>query len=207
MLLDLLFPPRCYGCGSLGSYFCSACLKKLTINSISPFPPPPLAGRLSLFKYDGCIRNCLVDLKYKFVSHLSLNLSDLICHQLITRFPNLLSFWQDHQFCLVPIPLHPFRQNWRGFNQSYLLGQIIASTLGLHFCPRALTRHKFTSPQTKLPPRQRVKNPKNTFQLIDPSPPPNIILFDDVYTTGSTIRSAARTLSKTDQIWALTVAG
>ena len=206
MLLDLLFPPRCYGCHHPGSYFCSSCLKKLTIRSLDPFPPPPLVGRLSLFKYDGSIRRCLVDFKYKFVSHLSLDLSDLICHQLITRFPNLLSFWQDNQFCLVPVPLHPYRQNWRGFNQSYLLGQLIA-TLGLHFNPQVLTRSRFNPPQTKLPPRQRIKNPQNVFQLTRHSPPPNIILFDDVYTTGATIRSAACTLPKTSQIWAFTVAG
>jgi len=207
MLLDFLFPPSCYGCRRLGPYFCSTCLKKLTIHSISPFPPPPLVGRLSLFKYDSSIRCCLVDLKYKFVSHLSLNLSDLICHQLITRFPNLLSFWQDNQFGLVPIPLHPLRQNWRGFNQSHLLGQLIATTLGLHFCPHLLTRSRFNPPQTKLPSRQRIKNPQNTFRLTNKSPPSNIILFDDVYTTGATIQSAAYTLPKTSQIWAFTVAG
>ena len=163
MLLDLLFPPRCYGCHRLGSYFCSPCLNKLTVRSLSPFPPPPLAGRLSLFKYNSNIKRCLVDLKYKFVTHLSLDLSDIICHQLIVHFPNLLSFWQDNQFCLVPLPLHPFRQNWRGFNQSHLLGQLISSTLGLHFCPQVLTRFQFNSPQAKLSSRQRIKNPQNTF--------------------------------------------
>ena len=207
MLLDFLFPPRCYGCRRPGSYFCSACLRKLSILSISPFPPPPLVGRLSLFKYDDSIRHCLIDLKYQFVSHLSLDLSDIICHHLITHFPNLLSFWQDNQFCLVPIPLHPLRQNWRGFNQSYLLGQLISDTLGLHFCPSILVRSRLHPPQTKLAPRRRIKNPQNAFQLAHHHPPANIILFDDVYTTGATIQSAASTLPQISQIWTLTVAG
>ena len=206
MLLDFLFPPRCYGCHHSGSYFCSACLKKLTPLSLDPFPPPPLAGRLSLFKYNTGVRLCLVDFKYQFVSHLSLQLSDIICHQLIVNFPNLLSFWQDEQFCLVPIPLHPFRQNWRGFNQSHLLGQLISATLGFHFCPQVLTRSRLHPPQVKLSPRHRIKNPQNTFQLTTQPPSANIILFDDVYTTGATIRSAACTLPQTSHIWAFTVA-
>ncbi len=208
MILDLLFPRRCYICGKTGSYFHPYCRQNLNVQSLETQPPVPFDGRLSLFKYHGPIRHCLNDLKYKFISHLHQDLSSLVCGKITKNFPHLLSYWQDQDYNIVPIPLHPFRQNWRGFNQSIILAQSIASRLKLALNPKILSRILYTPPQVKLTKRQRIKNVNRAFRLNLASPiPKNIILFDDVSTTGATLQAAALTFPKNYTFWALTIAG
>ncbi len=206
MLLDILFPVNCYACHRPDFYLCPRCQQKLTHLAFNPFPPPPLAGLLSLFRYHHPLRANLTALKYNFVSHQVPELAHLASAHLKFTFPHLLSFWQDNNFSILPIPLHPRRWRWRGFNQSSLLAQNIAKSLHLSFSPDLLIRTRSLLPQVKLPPAQRIKNPVNSFRLLSP-PPPNVILFDDVYTTGATIHSAALAFPKNCQIYALTLAG
>jgi len=205
MFLDLLFPPRCYICSRLGSYFHPRCFSYL--DSL-PFIPPSASdqGRLSLFKYHGPIRRAITDLKYSFVSHLVPDFSSLVCHKLKTNFPNLLKYWQKFHYSFVPIPLHSRRQRFRGFNQSALLASRLASDLKLGYS-RALLRSRPTSPQAQLSRSERLKNLGQPFCLNPTSPlPQNIILFDDVYTTGATITAATKILPTSTSFFVFTLA-
>ncbi|MBU3935255.1 ComF family protein [Patescibacteria group bacterium] len=205
MFLDFLFPPRCYICSRPGSYFHPHCFSYL--DSL-PFVPPSFSdqGRLSLFKYHGPIRRAITDLKYDFVSHLVPDFSSLVCHKLKTDFPNLLKYWKKFHYCFVPIPLHPSRQRFRGFNQSALLASRLASDLKLGYS-QSLLRPRPTSPQAQLSRPERLKNLGQPFCLNSPSPlPQNIILFDDVYTTGATIRAAIMALPVSTSLFIFTLA-
>lgn len=168
----------------------------------------PLDGCLSLFKYTGVIRQTIMDIKYRYISDACRSLSLLAVVHLRQSYPNLLKYWQKHHFCVVPIPLHSHRQNWRGFNQSALLGQLIAPKLHLKYA-EILIRTRQTVPQVSLKDKLiRSRNLKNVFSTIYDLRS-NILLFDDVATTYSTLKSAAKILKKSGakSVWALTVAG
>ncbi len=101
---------------------------------------------------------------------------------------------------LVPVPLHPSRQRWRGFNQSHLLAQRFAQ-LGEGCCVRSLLIRRINTPtQTRLAPAQRAENVRDAFRLRHPKrpldPEARFLIVDDVLTTGSTVDACARVLTQ-----------
>ena len=96
---------------------------------------------------------------------------------------------------IVPIPLHPRRKAKRGYNQAQLLAREIGKRMGLPVYPKMLRRVKNTVPLKQLNPAQRQNNLKKAFQLSGNDVKlKTILLVDDIYTTGSTMDEAARTL-------------
>ncbi|MCP4179896.1 MAG: ComF family protein, partial [bacterium] len=96
---------------------------------------------------------------------------------------------------IIPVPLHKFKKFIRGFNQSYLISQYISKTNNIP-CREWLIRKKYTISQTKLSSTSRRKNIINVFSPSKRAIIKNkdILLVDDVMTTGSTLRSAANVL-------------
>lgn len=227
-LVDLLFPRKCLNCGKEGGYFCSQCLNYLSLDNqrICPVCEKPsigghthprclkkdsLDGLTSIFAYKGLIAKAITKLKYKFLYD--------IANDLVEVF--LSSCGEDLAFCnycqkekpiFVPIPLHPSRLRWRGFNQSELLGKMIAKNLGLNFVPDLLVRTKNTKPQMELTEKQRQENIRDAFSvnynssfIIHNS---SILVFDDVWTSGATIKEAGKILKTNGakKVWGLTIA-
>lgn len=212
-LLDLLCPRRCVSCGQLGDYFCPVCRSHLVVKSVHSSSTPPLDGRLSLFAYTGPLKTLIHDLKFNFVSDSVPCLASLISNTLHHYFPHLLHYWQSNSYQFLPLPLHPRRQNWRGFNQSRLIADHLSPLLGLSVVD-ILARSKNTLPQSQLgDKRLRPTNLQNAFVLKNEvvlnvkSTNDKYIILDDVYTTGSTIRSAISALPSTSSVWVLTLAG
>jgi len=207
ILLDFLYPRFCVKCGAPGSNLCPACTATFSPLALSSSPPPPLAGLLSLLPYTSPVPELLKNLKFNFNQDLAPAVTGLLAGLLKQHFPNLVSYWQEHDYCIVPVPLHPRRQAWRGFNQSELIGFGLARSLRLSFNSSCLRRCRFSSPQSTLPSAPKVRNANiaGSFALAAP-PPAHLILFDDVSTTGSTLVCAALAFPKTSQIWGLTVA-
>lgn len=166
------------------------------------------------------MKKAITKLKYKFVSDLS---QDLV--ELFLSFCGEDKFFSN--FCLsrgealrgsqenlffMPVPLHPSRKRWRGFNQAELLGKMIAFNLGIKFLPEALKRVKKTKPQVKLNKEERKKNIQGAFELNSNyrSLVTNhqFILFDDVWTSGETLKEATRVLKRNGvkKVWGLTIA-
>lgn len=103
---------------------------------------------------------------------------------------------------LIPIPLHPSRFRERGFNQAEELGKL------LHIPMRTdmLRRTKATKPQAEMKRRERLVNMHNVFianGAID-----KVLLFDDVFTTGTTMRAASAALKRAGakQVWGVSMA-
>ena len=96
---------------------------------------------------------------------------------------------------IVPVPLHPRRLAWRGFNQSLELARLLAADLGRPVLPGALRRIRDTTPQSQLPGARRRANIAGAF-LADPAQVAgrSVLLVDDVMTTGATIDTAADAL-------------
>jgi ComF family protein len=96
---------------------------------------------------------------------------------------------------LAPVPLHPKRIKHRGFNQSLLLAQAFPGTA---VAREALIRTRPTRPQVELNPKERQDNVKGAFAVSDPArvQDKSVLLIDDLYTTGSTVKECARVLRK-----------
>lgn len=131
-ILDLIFPQTCFGCGQTGHYFCPNCLDKQKTLPIEVIGNN-IEGRLTLFSYKNMIKVVLKELKYHFTSDIIDEFSQLCSNRIKKDYLNLLNYWQKHSFVLMPIPLHEYRQNWRSFNQSALLGKKIATNLKLTY--------------------------------------------------------------------------
>lgn len=206
MLLNFLFPQKCLGCGKKGGYFCPPCLKKIKVLGPQFFlKEPPLDLFFSIFAYESLIRKALLKIKYKFISDLADELIDLAVksfEQDLFDFSNCL--------VLVPVPLHWYRQNWRGFNQTEVLGKKLAQKLKIGFCSDLLLRVRSTRPQIKLKGKQRKINVQGSFKL-NPKYAQfrsEFLLFDDVWTTGETMKECGRVLKKAgaERVFGLTLA-
>lgn len=216
-LLNLFFPEHCLGCGKEGAYFCVNCQEKIKpLNfqicpvcqqfSIDGLTHPScqskdsLDGLVVLFSYQGILKKALSKLKYYFVTSLVQELSELILEK--SKLPLVLSKKAlGNKVILLPIPLFKQRQNWRGFNQTELLGRKIAKYYGWELRTDFLIRWKSTPPQVGLKSKQREVNLKEVFIfnpkiVINDFLKADIILFDDVWTTGSTLKEATKVLKK-----------
>lgn len=222
--LDLIFPKMCLNCGKSGDYICRACLEKVkTVKPICPecqkpsvdgrvhfrcIKPQGMDGLISIWDYDGVIRKAILSLKYKFALDISRELSLLFLEflKLHTTYYILPATG-----VLVSIPTARLRENWRGFNQAEEIGKQVAEGLGLQFNSELLIRKKSAVPQTELKGKERVSNIQGVFSVspnILVSEYPSIFLFDDVWTTGSTLKEAAKVLKRkgVKSVWGLTIA-
>ena len=227
-IIDLIFPKTCINCGKTGAYFCSECLnftsldqericpvcERLSIGGVTHvdcLKDHSLDSLTSVFSYKGIIKKGIGKLKYKFVSEISSELVELFLSS-CGEDQHFTKFCKQANVVLVPVPLHPSRERWRGFSQTKLLGNLIAGTLGISFQPDLLIRIKNTKPQVELSEKERKLNIQGAFKISTDSQFPylnsQIILFDDVWTSGSTLKEAARTLKKAGagKVWGLTLA-
>lgn len=206
---DLIFPRTCYSCHSIGSYLCPTCQENIASNYLHTTKCQPLEAYVNIFKYNSAIKNIITDIKYNYMYDIIPQISNIISLRLHKDFPNILKYWQENDYYLVPVPLYSSRYNWRGFNQAEEIAFQLSKHLKLKLDIKSLIRDKNNLPQVSLKNKlQRSKNTKNIFIAKDC--PLNIILVDDVSTTLSTLKSAASSIKKSNpnsKIYGLTLAG
>ena len=240
-ILDFLFPKRCVGCGTIGTYFCNRCTSTIQViapnEAICPVCEKPaidgathpgckthysLDGLTSFFCYDGVIRKAVKAIKYRYVSDLAKEFISLIPIKWIPG-PSISAGMQarDDKVILIPIPLHWLRLRDRGFNQAEALGRLLADQLHIALRTDILTRVKMTTPQVAMKDRgARLKNMDGVFALHQgfdkillkqknvKASNMKILLVDDVFTTGATMRAAASVLKRAGVkfVWGMTMA-
>ena len=206
-LLDLIFPKYCLGCKRSGKYICEKCIEKVeTKPTYQQRNIYPLDGLVSLWSYSGVVRSVIIKLKYKFVTDVASEITKLAIRRL-GNFEEIL----PKSAVIVPIPLQKLRKNWRGFNQAELIGKRLAYEKGWGYEPNLLVKTQKTKPQAELTRIERLTNLQGMFQInpfvkLNKSKP--IILFDDVYTTGATLKEACGELKRGGykKVWGLTLA-
>ena len=120
-------------------------------------------------------------------------------------------FWPQADV-LVPVPLHFLRLRKRKFNQAALLARVLSEKTGLPCKPEYLWRHKATVSQGSQTAKGRFRNVQGAFSVPDEFKSvimdKNIVIIDDVYTTGATLEACARTLRRAGaaKIYAITLA-
>lgn len=208
LLLDLIFPRTCYSCGRLGQYICPYCQRKIKPGQVDFHHSRHIEAHLAIFANQVHIKQPIYQLKYKFVTDLADCLTKLCLRHLKRNFSGIVDYWQQFNFSMTPVPIHLGKLNWRGFNQSQLLAQSIASGLSLNYIPDLLVKTKATLPQAQTQTKShRLKAQTNSFSLNAKHThlPDNIIVFDDIFTTGATGLSAAKTFKQNKQIWILSL--
>lgn len=168
-------------------------------------PERMLAG----FAYKGVSRSLVRALKYKRLQPLASLMTEILISEL-----EELGVEFGAEALVLPIPLSFWRKGARGFNQAELLGEALADRLGLGFRRDLLHKVKDTSSQVSLSRPERAANVRGVFTLSENKKGEpacagrDILLVDDVVTTGATVREAARTLKKggAGQVWVLAFA-
>ena len=215
--LDILFPPLCHVCRCYLSdptdiHLCNGCRVKI-LAVRSPLCPicgvpfatengidhpcghcltirRPFAGARAAARFEGPMQDLIHRFKYGKKVHLSRPLA-LLTASALGDFQSAIS-----ADCIVPVPLHHRRLRERGFNQSQLIGQILATRWKIPLSVHNLRRIRWTNPQTGLSAAERERNIKGAFTVVAPDrlEGMRLLLLDDVYTTGSTVTECAKTL-------------
>lgn len=111
-------------------------------------------------------------------------------------FEENLDFCQG--FTVAPVPLHFNKMKERGFDQAFLIARQVARALKLPLEGGLLRRVKATAPQATMTRTERARNIKGAFEVNRPEliTGKNILLVDDVFTTGATVNEAAKMLKE-----------
>jgi ComF family protein len=176
-------PRRCLSCAVpliTGLSFCGACLSAA----------PRFSRAYTAFDYaDSCAR-----LIKQFKFDYQLCVGDFLAHKLYEKYLDILSH-QGKYDAIIPMPLSSQRLRERGFNQAHELLRIIAKQTDAHIDIRLCRRIKATPPLSSLKLAQRKQAIKGAFRC-QKSPYQNVLLVDDVMTTGSSLNELTKTLMK-----------
>ena len=187
--LNFIYPPYCHKCGYPlesqpinSKMLCASCLshKRSVFRMI----------RSALY-YDDASKNLI--LAFKFMdrtenAHLLGAMLKVASEDIFTKGVDII----------IPVPLHYSRLLKRKYNQAALLAQELGKYSGIKVDCTSLIRHKKTKPQVEFSGHERVKNVKNAFSVTHPEKiiGKRILLVDDVFTTGSTLKECAIALKK-----------
>ncbi len=158
----------------------------------------------SVFSYDDILQNLIHEFKYNEMTSI-IKLLGKLSHEYLTKFQPF-----DHIDYIVPVPLHKVKKRSRGFNQSEYIAREISRGMNWKCLPNLIKRKKFTETQTKLNKQQRRKNVSMAFRINQKYDIKykNILLVDDVFTTGSTVNSIASVLKEkqVNKVYVFTIA-
>ncbi len=187
--INLIFPPRCAGCGQVDTFWCSKCQQEIDAMSLSEYiePKSPLLGVAATGLHIGILREAVQALKYEN--------TPTVAKPLGKKLSSCLQ-QQDWTYdIIVPVPLHTKRLAERGYNQAQLLAEQVASIMGTGCEVNALQRIRETKSQVTISGAERLQNIKDAFvannQIVNGR---SIVIIDDVYTTGSTLSACGEAL-------------
>jgi ComF family protein len=199
--IDFVFPPTCVGCGKFGEMICADCVDHIKIiesisgngqlsqiqNSLDVNNFQNLDNLFSFAYYTPPISSAIKKLKYK---------RDIGISNLLAKF--LVELYNKNKMdidMVIPVPLNKNKIKERGFNQSYFLALPFSMTIQKPINKQSLRRFKDTPSQVGLNRQERFSNVSDAFRA-DPSlvQDKNILLIDDVATTGATMEACASAL-------------
>ncbi len=211
MLLDLIYPPVCGFCEQIDKNFlCEKCkekLKKYEINQIEDYRNKKdkyFDYLIKVYKYEEIVREKIIDYKFNDKSYLCDTFE-----KMIIKNEKIYRFLKKYDI-IIYIPLYSKNMNERGYNQCKLIAKKIAKSTGIKLEKNNLIKIKETRKQSTLNKKERAKNIENAFKIRNSEEIKNkkIILFDDIYTTGSTTNECSRILKRAGarEIAVLTIA-
>ena len=218
-LADIIFPPRCLTCDVILDHHESQALCPLCFSKIKfiksplctccgiPYPgadesdhlcggcitsKPAFSVARAVGHYEAIFLDALHSFKYRGKAAFGKSLG-----KIMAQYEYPLFAISDYTL-IMPVPLHPKRLRERGFNQSVILARVVAGRYSIPLDFLSLRRYMYTEPQINLGKKDRESNVRGAFIVTEPDriKDHRIILVDDVYTTGSTVKECARILMK-----------
>ncbi len=216
----LLYPDTCCACGATlvsgEEHLCSHCLTGLPRTGFHLYKENQLTkvfwGRVSLetgtalyyYQKGSRVQKLIQNFKYRGNQALGHYLGFLLGQELRSS-----AFYAGLD-CIIPVPLHPAKERSRGYNQSNVIAGGISGVLDIPYSTNLLIRRQATSTQTRKSRFSRWENVSSVFQTPDREflCHKNILLVDDVVTTGSTLEACAQKLVEISgvRVWAAAVA-
>ncbi|HVZ19136.1 MAG TPA: ComF family protein [Terriglobales bacterium] len=194
---------RCLLCGErlfsgLEQSLCGECLTER----------PPFVKAAAYGSYEAGLRELIHLLKYEGVKPAA----EVLGRMLGEAVTDLVPDFSDTAPVVIPVPLHTTKLRQRGFNQSELIARAMIKQrplgLQLQLAPELLIRKRETQSQVGYTRQQRLANLHGAFAANDAVAERDILLVDDVFTTGTTVSECARVLRRAGarKVWVATVA-
>ncbi len=203
--LNFVLPDSCVSCQNIvqdsGNYLCAKCYKELEpYNENHPWQSEQVSnGTIDIsfsafwFREGKPIQPLLHAMKYSKMKGVGVMLGGELGKKLAPQFKNEFDL-------ILPVPLHKGKQRERTYNQSEFIARGVSEIFNVPVLNDCLTRTRFTGTQTKLNKAERKENVSGAFTVNQKSASAirgkNIILVDDVITTGATILECARILKQ-----------
>ncbi len=208
MLLEAIYPKTCLGCGMPGIYLCNTCYKRLTYFSedLCLYCKKPslhglthlrctethgITATISLFKYDSLLKKIIAAIKYDLATTVWYDFKLAVRPQHLYKLSFLKKI--SPNAILIPLPLYAARKRARGFNQAELIANWLHQYTGFPVV-NSLIRVRPTRAQARLTSEvKRRMNMLNAFGVRhkDTVKGREVVLVDDVVTSGSTVIEAA----------------
>lgn len=193
-LLEFIYPNVCGFCNKIcKEEICNKCrmkIKKYQINIVIKPPNRYFNELISIFKYEGIIREKILQYKFNDKAYMRNTFAKIILKN--KKVCGLLKKYD----IIIPVPIHKSRKAQRGYNQTQLIASKIAECINIELCNNVLVKNKNTIAQSKLNRKKRIENIKGAFDILnlEKVQGKNVLLFDDIYTTGSTANECSRVL-------------
>ncbi len=207
-ILDLIYPNLCLGCGKdlpkNIEHICLHCRASLPISDCVDIKDNPFEklfwGRVEIvagcyflvFDKNNITQRLMHQLKYRGQKELGITLGKICALH-----------WREKSIfenidVIVPVPIHKKKKEIRGYNQSEYIAKGVSDILNIQLDSTSLVKELHTTSQTRKKRWERWQNVHSTFRLKDKSAliNKNILLIDDVVTTGSTIEASVNALQK-----------
>ncbi|MDD3404157.1 MAG: ComF family protein [Hespellia sp.] len=143
---------------------------------------------------------------YQFKFHNKRIYGSYFAKELAEEYREQIRRWNIRE--IIPVPLHPKKRRKRGYNQAEILAKELGKLLEIQVNTDCVYRIINTRPQKELNDKERRRNLRKAFAIdSDWKPRGNVLVIDDIYTTGSTIDAVSRLLKKrgTEHVYFLTV--
>lgn len=203
-LEKIIFPECCLICGKMiDNIICENCLKNIEkqinlkiINTKEKNITPNelyFEKHIYLFNYENEIRKLIIDYKFNDKSYLY-----KIFSQIIIKNKKIYRNLKNYDI-IIPVPIHKKRKAKRGYNQSELITDKISKKFtNLINGKDVIKKIKYNVEQSSLNKEQRKQNVKNVYKIINKEKikEKNVILFDDIYTTGATVNEISKLLKE-----------
>ena len=198
--VNFIYPPSCLICGKCNEkYLCNKCEEELYKNTTfrylrkNKLQEKNFDNLLYIFPYENDVRRLIINYKFFDKSYLY-----KIFSKIIIKNEKICRILKSYDI-IIPVPIHKKRKKQRGYNQSELIARDIAFKIeNLKIETKVIIKNINNKQQGLLNKAERIKNVKNVYQMenVEKIKNKKIILFDDIYTTGSTVNEISRILKQ-----------
>lgn len=186
--LEIIFSPKCGICGKIGEgYICNNCYNMFVINKIYKNYN---RERFHMLKYEGIIRDKLIEYKFNDKPHLY-----RMFYEILIKDKNACDFLKGYDI-IIPVPIHKKRKSLRGYNQSELIAKKLSDRFKMPMYIDVLKKQINTIPQSSLGKKARKSNAQNVYKVdnMQKIKNKNVVILDDIYTTGATANECIKVL-------------